>query len=221
MKKKEAVRGSVKAFAALLILGCAYLNFEPTITAAAGDTNVVVTQVVASEISISKSGDVSMSPNISGMTGGTATGSTTLTVITNNATGFSLALKASTSPALQSGSYSFADYTESTGGTPDYSWGIASTDSEFGYTVEPATLADNIQAFKDNGTACGGTGTAQAADKCWANFTTSDSTVINRGNTTSQAGEAEVIKFEAQSGSGHFQNQATYTATITATATIN
>jgi hypothetical protein len=61
-------------------------------------------------------------------------------------------------------------------------------------------------------------GSTQTADKCWANFTTADSNIINRTTATSAGGEAETVKFKAQSGSSHFQPQGTYTATVTVTA---
>lgn len=162
-----------------------------------------------------------MSPAINGMTGGTGSGSATWTVTSNNTSGFSLALKASTAPAMQKGTDNFADYTEATAGTPDYTWSVAAADSEFGYTVEPATVADTAQFLKDNGTVCGGSGTLNTANACWTKFTTSDVTVVNRTTATSGTGEAEVVKFQAQSGASHYQPAGTYTATITATATTN
>lgn len=201
-------------------LSCfSYAYFEPDIAFAVTDV-VVITQGVTSEITISSPADVTMSPTIAGMTGGTGNGSATWTVITNDASGFNLKLKASASPALVFGAYSFADYTEASAGVPDFTWAVATADSEFGYTVQAATTADLVAAFKDNGTACN-IGTADAVDKCWDGFSTVDTTVINRSSITSSAGEAEVVKFKAQSGASHFQAEGTYTATITATALTN
>lgn len=215
-KRIHSFLGSVLVFS-LFCLG--YIYFEPVIAFAVTDV-VVVTQGVTSEITISAPADVTMSPAIAGMTGGTGDGSATWTVVTNDTSGFNLKLKASASPALVFGAYSFADYAEVTSGTPDYTWSVAAADSEFGYTVQAATTADLAAAFKDNGTACN-TGTADAVDKCWDGFSTSDATVINRSSITSSSGEAEVVKFRAQSGASHFQAEGTYTATITATALTN
>ena len=199
-----------------------YVNFEPEIVGAAtANDPVVVTQAVTSEISISSPADVTMSPDIAGTTGGTGNGSATWTVITNDTTGFILALKAGATPALASGADTFAEYTEA-GAVPDYTWSVASAASEFGYTVEAATTADLAAGFKDNGSdTCGGAGSLDTADVCWDGFTTSDATVINRSSETGGAGEAEVVKFRAQSGASHFQEEGSYTATITATATTN
>jgi hypothetical protein len=221
MQHEKKYRKMVKASAMLLVVMFGYLNFEPAI-ADAVSTSVNVSQAVTTEISISKSGDVTMSPSIAGMTGGSATGSTTITVKTNNLAGFSMAIKAGTNPALESAEgNSFADYTPVSTPTPDFAWDVASADSEFGYSIEAATLADNVTPFLDNGTACGGSGAAQAADKCWAGLSTSNFTVVNRANPTLIAGEAEVVKLKAEAGATHFQNQGSYTATLTLTATAN
>jgi hypothetical protein len=202
-----------------------YFNFEPCAVEAMGvmpsaDT-ITVTQGVTSEVSISAPADVTMSPTIAGISGGTGDGSATWTVKCTDTSGFNMKIKASTSPALQTGSYNFADYTEASAGTPDFTWGINAADSEFGFTVEPATAADTVQAFKDNGSVCGGAGAANASDKCWDGLATTDIDIINRSSITSSSGEAEVVKFKAQSGASHFQAEGTYTATITVTAVTN
>ena len=202
-----------------LILMTTLVYFEPEITKAVED-EITVSQNVTSEISISSPSDVTMSPAIAGMTGGTGDGSATWTVITSDTSGFSMSLKASTDPALKAGSYTFADYTAVGGTTPDYTWTVAAADSEFGYSVEPATTADTATIFKDDGADCNA-GSLNTADKCWLDFTTSNVQVINRSSETSSSGEAEVVKFKAQSGSSHFQEEGTYTATVTATAVTN
>jgi hypothetical protein len=161
-----------------------------------------------------------MSPTIAGISGGTGDGSATWTIVTGNSTGFNMKIKASTNPALQTGSYSFADYTEASAGVPDFTWGINAADSEFGFTVEPETAADTVQAFKDDGAACN-TGSANAANKCWDGLATTDTDMINRTTATDGGGEAEVVKFKAQSGASHFQAEGTYTATVTVTALTN
>lgn len=203
-----------------LVLMAGFVYFEPEQAEAVEDV-IIVTQNVTGEISISSPSDVTMSPDIPGMTGGTGDGSATWTVVTSDTSGFNLSLKASTDPAMQSGANSFADYTAAGGTTPDYDWSIAAADSEFGFTVEPATVADTDTKFKDNGSACN-TGALNTADKCWLDFTTSNVQVINRtSGATSSSGEAEVVKFKAQSGTSHYQVEGSYTATITATAVTN
>jgi hypothetical protein len=92
-----------------------------------------------------------MSPSIAGLSGGTGNGSVVWNVKTDNAAGYQMNVHATTNPALKSGIYSFADYTPATAGTPDFTWSINATDSEFGYTVEGNSTAGK---FLDNGSAC-------------------------------------------------------------------
>jgi hypothetical protein len=213
---KKTIKMTLASSVVLMLL---FVILEPQLTKAVSDS-VTVSQSVTAEITISSPSDVTMS-SIAGITGGTGTGSAIWNVKTNNSTGFNMALKAGAAPALASGGNNFADYGEATPDTPDYTWSIAATDSEFGYTVEPATAGDATVMFRDNGTTTCGTGANQTADKCWIKFKTTDVIGINRSSVTTAAGEDEVVKFQAQSGASHFQPQGTYTATITATALVN
>jgi hypothetical protein len=161
-----------------------------------------------------------MSPSIPGMTGGVGNGSAQWTVTTNDTSGYNLTLKASTTPALQSGSYSFADYTPTTSTVPDFNWSVPASASEFGYTVEASTTADLDQSFKDNGTACN-TGTSDTVDKCWLNASTTAEQIVYRSSQTDADGENITVKFRAEVGSTSFQEEGSYTATIIVTATTN
>ncbi len=165
-------------------------------------------------ISISGGGAVTLTPNIGGVSGGTATGSTTFTIITDSPAGYALSINASTDPALKSGSYSFADYTPTSVGTPDYTWLISSSDSEFGFSPEGA---DIVQKFKDDGGACN-TGSGDVSDKCWYNTGTSDEEVSSSNSANHPSGTETIIKLQAESGSSHLQEAGAYGSTITATA---
>jgi len=167
--------------------------------------------------SISSPSDVTMSPSIGGVTGGTGNGQAIWTVTTDNPAGYVLSIKASTDPALKSGSYSFADYTPSGGTTPDYNWSIISADSEFGFTPEGS---DIVQKFKDNSSACN-TGSNDTSDKCWYDLSTSDEDISNSSSANHPSGTATTVKFRAQSGSSHLQAEGSYTATVTVTAIAN
>jgi hypothetical protein len=184
------------------------------------NTDILVTQVVSSEITISNPANVIMSPAIAGMTGGTANGGATWTVKTNNAAGFIMKIKASTGPALTATGGSFADYTQTLDGTPDFAWGIDNDASEFGYTVEPSVPADTYSSFKDDGNACNA-GFLNTADKCWAAFNTDDATILSRFSSTDAQGEDVAVIMRAQSGPGHYQISGDYQATITVTALAN
>ncbi len=217
------------SLAITVILSGIFIYFEPQITKAITD-EITVTQTVSAEIAISSPANVTMSDPIPGITGGSATGSATWTVITNNNTGFKMELEASTAPALTGTTQgdSFADYTEGTPDVPDYDWSVAESDAEFGYTVEPATAADTDATFLDNGADTCGTDSNQTADKCWIGFAgaSTKEQIINRTSETAIGGEAEVVKFKAElngpaTDADGFLIEDTYTATVTATATMN
>lgn len=164
-------------------------------------------------ISISSPGDVAMIPAIGGISGGVGNGSAVWNVKTDNPAGYQISVKSATSPALQSGSNSFADYTSSTA-NPDYDWSVNTSSAEFGYTVE-GNNADS--KFLDDGSACG-IGTGNTADKCWFGFSTSDQLIVNSSAPNHPSGTDTTIKFRAESGTSHSQPGGTYTATIIVTA---
>ena len=214
----------------VFIICFGFVVFEPFILKSATDTDtIVITQRVTDEISISSPADITMSQNISGVSGNEndpATGQATWTVTTNNSSGFYLTLSASTNPAMQNGSgSSFANFTATTTGTPDYTWDVSDGAAEFGYTVEAETAADTDQSFLDNGANTCNTGAVNGTDTCWLGFSaTTTETIINRSIETDAGGESEVVKFRTEfnnnSGSAILAS-GTYTATITATATTN
>lgn len=218
MKSRIFVKGIAEIVLSSVVIISCYLNFEPMVANGAADS-ITVTQSVTSEVSLSSPADVTMSPGILGMTGGSATGSATWTVKTNDTSGFNLKIKSDAANCLRNGSDHFDDYTEASAGVPDYSW-IATTISGFGYTVETATPGDTVAAFRDNGTACN-TGALNTADKCWDGLSTTDATIVSRNSITSSSGEAETVKFKSELASGQFLPEGNYVATITVTATTN
>lgn len=220
---KKAISSS---FAAVLILSVAYFVFEPAIIKAVGDT-AIVSQAVTEEITITSPDDTSLTPSIPGITGNyqnPSTASLTWTVKTSNATGFNMKIKASQTNALYlDGTYYFSDYSPASPGVPDYSWTSPSAAAaEFGFTVEPATAADTVQTFLDNASnACNEASGSQTAGKCWLNINGStDTDMINRTTNTDLNGEAEVVKFQAESRA-KFLKEGSYAATITVTAAMN
>ncbi len=167
-----------------------------------------------SYISISAPGAVSLLPAIAGT--GSAAGQGDVTVTTDDPAGYTLQIKASTAPAMQSGAYSFADYTPG-GGAPDLAWSVAAADSEFGFSPEGSHI---VQRYKDDGADCNA-GANNSADTCWGNLTTTDATISQSTGANDPAGTATTLKFKAEAGASHLQTAGTYTATITVTAFVN
>lgn len=162
---------------------------------------------------LSTAADSTLSPSLTSGQSGSASGSTAWTVTTNNPSGYTLSLSASTDPALQSSSDSFADYDPS-GANPDYDWSIESSESAFGYSPEGSHI---VSRFKDNGSSCGA-GALDTSDKCWDGFSTSPVTVSQSGSSNSPGGTETTVKFMAEVGSSKTQTAGSYSATITATA---
>ncbi len=157
--------------------------------------------------------DVTLTPSIDGTIGGTANGSTTVLVTTNNLTGYELYIKASSSPALVSGVNSFADYTPA-GANPDFTFSILATVAEFAFSPEGLDITSE---YKDDGVACN-TGTLDTNDSCWSPLTTTNELIAQRATPNYPSGTATVIEFRAQSGASNLQASGTYRATTTVTA---
>jgi hypothetical protein len=171
-------------------------------------------------ITVSSPGDLTMLPAIPGMSGGTANASGSYNVIADGPSGFNMKIRASTAPAMllvgDPTTY-FSNYLA----TPSYNWSVSSGNAQFGFTVEPATSADTVQAFSDNGSNTCGTGSANGLNTCWAGFnSTSDTTIINRTSRTGVSGESEVIRYKAQANN-IFLKSGNYSAGVTITVVTN
>jgi len=163
-------------------------------------------------LAITAAADVTLSPSIEGTTAGTATGSTTITVTTDGVAGYELYINASSSPALVSGANSFADYTPA-GASPDFTFSIGASDSEFGFSPEGA---DITQEYKDDGAACN-TGSSDANDRCWNGLSTTNELIAERSSGNHPSGAEITLEFRAENGASHIQTAGTYTATTTLT----
>lgn len=163
-------------------------------------------------ISITSPSDVNMD-SISGLIGGSSASSVTWTVTTNSNAGYTLAIKADASPALDSATDSFADYTPA-GANPDFTWSIATTDAEFGYSVESS---DVVTRFKDNGSSCN-TGSSNTNDSCWDAFTTSNVTISSAASANAPTGTETRVELQAESGTNKILESGDYSTVLTVTA---
>lgn len=204
--KRNYVLGFGASLALLVLVGISSV-FGASVT-----DNVVVTLNVDEGITISNGPDTTMAPNI-GLTSNKSIGSSSWTVTTNALNGYSLAVKATTAPALQSGSNSFADYTETTSGTPE-TWSVATGTKEFGYSVYGT---DAPTATWGTGANCGTAGAPSATLK-YVGLKTTDKIVATRNSVTPVTGITTNICFGAEQNNV-FAPAGTYTATVIATAT--
>jgi len=164
-------------------------------------------------ISVTSPATAPMSPAISGISGGISNGSSTWLVKTDNPAGYEMSVHAATSPALSSGSDSFADYVPSYS-EPDYTWTTGASESRFGFSPEGA---DIVSSFLDDGVSCG-SGLLDTADKCWTGFSTSDTLVSRLESPTDSEGASTTVKFRAEAGAKKVQKEGSYSANVTMTA---
>ena len=138
-------------------------------------------------------------------------------VITDNSTGYSLFVAASSTPALCFLDSCFSDYTPQTSGIPDFNWQIEETQAEFGFTVEGE---DIVQKFKDNSSQCN-TGTQDTPDRCWLGFSINDQLVSYSPFPNQPNGKITNFKLKAEIGSQKIMPSGNYQAILFITAIAN
>ena len=164
-----------------------------------------------------------MNGTIAGHTGGNTYGTTTVRVLTNDSSGYTMSIQASSSPAMQ-GQYqggSIANYTPAVAGRPDYAYSVP-TGEEFAYTVTASTTSDLAQKFLDNGSTCNtGSSDTGGATSCWYGLSTTATTTIVRATATPISGATTTINFRVTVNSGSSLPEDTYAATTTLTVVTN
>ncbi len=164
-------------------------------------------------LSLSAISDVTLTPNLPGITGGTSNGSTTFTVITDSPGGYQLTIQAENDPAMQSGAFTIADY--NAGGDPDFSLITGSGDAHLGFTPEGV---DVVSAFLDNGAICNTGGTLDTSLACWDGLSTTAALIVAGSGSNHPAGATTTLHFRVGIGSGAGVVPGVYTATTTVTA---
>lgn len=220
---KNIIKAIALGGAIHLIVLFSLVALEPHVVDAIED-QFTITQTVTSEISfLTQASDVVMNGTIAGVTGGTSNGGTQVVVLTNDASGYTMTIKASSSPAMQGNSQggSINDYTPATGGVPDYAFSVPSG-YEFGYTVSASTTADLAQKFKDDGAACNtGTNDTSGFASCWYGLSTVATSTIVRTTATPASGATTTLFFRVTINPNSGLAEDTYTATSTLTVTSN
>lgn len=163
-------------------------------------------------VSISSPPDVDLG-SLNGLTGGTAVGTASWRIETNSPAGYTMYINASTSPALKSSNFYFADYVQA-GAAPDYSFTLPISSSTFAYSAEGSNISSY---FKDNGSACN-TGSGNTTDTCYTAFTVSPFTIASAASANNPTGATTTIRMKAGIGSSKIQENGSYQANITATA---
>ncbi|MBC7074397.1 hypothetical protein H5T58_03410 [Candidatus Parcubacteria bacterium] len=174
-------------------------------------------------LAISVPSQIELLPPIPGLSGGQSNATVTVNLITDNPAGYTLFVKATSSPALlcqsqcQVGIDHFDDYLPQNPQIPDFQWQVASGQAKFGFTPEGESI---IQKYKDNGTVCnsGGNDTPLA---CWNGFSTSNETIAQSFQSNHPDGTQINLRLRAECGSNCFQPAGIYQATLILTLVPN
>lgn len=171
-------------------------------------------QMQAVQISLSPVSNVVLSPSLPGVSGGTANGSTTFTVVTDNPAGYEVVISAESEPALQdeASAASIADYAPV--GAADYDFDVATGEAFFGYSVESTAAASR---FFNNTTSCD-TGSTNTALQCWDGLSTTTAVVASSASANQPTGTNVTLHFRVGIAEEVNQVPGTYIATTTVTA---
>jgi len=189
---------------------------EPATSVAQSDSDTFdANMTVDEEIALNVSGTPISMDNLGLTSGDLSDGQATLNVETNSKDGYTLAVKASTSPALQHDTTSdtFEDYTPSTANTAE-SWSADSNSYQFGYG---AYGSDATSEFTSSGN-CTDSDPTSGSEK-YEGFSTSDENIAENSTTTSTGGVDTTFCVAAEQ-KGVNAPSGNYTATIVATATV-
>lgn len=213
IKIKNIILKKVLPFSvvSLFLIQIFYVTNEPNLVqgASQGDS-VTVSLTVEAGLTITTPADVTMAPNISMSTNGSI-GNAAWTVKTNAPAGYTLNVKASTTPALKSGSNSFTDFTEAVSGTPE-AWSVTNA-QEFGFSAYGSNTDTGVWG---TGASCGSAG-APVGTMRYVGFKTTDKAIATTNTVTPVAGTTTTLCLAAEQD-GIYAQSGTYTATITATA---
>lgn len=223
---QAAAQAGVAATLIVSLLTIGFFAVEPQIGRADESVDFTIRQTITDETSfIVDPTNVTMSGGgISGITGGTATGTTQFVVRSNNATGYSVTIDFfdnGTPEAMLGdidGGEEIRDYALGAG-TPTYNL-TASTAAQFAYSVHSSSSADTAAPFWNNGSACNA-GAGSTFGKCWKSPSTSPVEVVDRTVSASNGATSTLVfKVNVPSGAVPTPTAQTYTATATLSVTV-
>jgi len=200
------------AVTAVTLSPFAYSAIEPEVAHALTATDeVIVTLTVDAGISITDSANTAMSRNL-GVTADSAIATSTWNVKTNNAAGYTLGVRATTTPAMRNATNDILDYTPAVAATPE-TWSVANG-AEFGFSAFGTDVSSGTWGATTN---CGAAHVPNATLK-YRDFDTSDITIGSRASTTTTAGIDTSVCYAVEQDTFYIPS-GVYQATIVATAT--
>ncbi len=171
-------------------------------------------QMQESYIAVTIPSDLVLAP-MGGINGEASEGTLVWQINTDNSAGYSMNIKTDSTPALTSGSNSFADYVPASSPDPDYNFSIDPSTSAFGFSPEGT---DTSARFLNNNSSTCNTGTEETQSKCWDGLSLSPKIIAQKTVRTDPSGDAVTVRFRAESGANHIQPAGNYSAPIVVTA---
>lgn len=218
-------QSAVATFLIVALLAVTFFVAEPSVGQAVDSTAFTIKQTITPEISfLVNAPNVTMNGSLNGVTGGTANGTTSAVVTTNNSNGYTMtiAFANNTTDNAMLGDVSLStairDYPASSS-EPTYGFYTSSSSSVFGYSVTASTTSDLDASFKHDGTSLCNTGAVVTPGICWMEPKTTSFQIINRG-TAATSGATTTISFKVHVPNAPSPALVTdvYTATATLTA---
>ncbi len=210
-----------------------FIAFEPTIAKGQSQQSTFnITMGVEDEIAfVAAPQDVSLTPPPSGITGGTANGSTNVAVRTNATLGYNMTIQASSSSMVNvaTSTQTIPPYSPASVGVPDYNFSTnsAGESSQFAFSVTSADdPADIEQVFRHNNAAnaCNSTDENSTLGQCWLDLPTTALPIVNRGalaGPTTSATTTLSFRVHVPANPSPAVVQGTYRATSTVTVINN
>lgn len=166
-------------------------------------------------IALSAAADVTMSPEIGGITGGTSNGSTSVVVTTDSPSGYSLTIEAEGAPAMQrAGGGSIPNYAPG-GASPDFAFVTPPSGSAFGFS--PVSV-DTVDYFLDDGSSNCFSGSSNTPLACWEGLSTTPREISQGTGSNHPVGATTTIYFRVGVSGSAGVTTGLYTATTTLTA---
>lgn len=165
-------------------------------------------------ISIGATNNVVMTPPLGGLVGGESNGSTSVHVMTDSPSGYSLSITTENNPAMNKGVDSIADYSPA-GASPDVFFIYTSSEAVFGFSPFGS---DTIQRYLENSGSCNQSGGSASSTACWDGLSTGDTLIASDTNANHPVGATTTIYFKVGVGGSAGVPAGDYYATSTLTA---
>jgi hypothetical protein len=221
---KAVAQASVAATLIVTLLSVGFFVLEPSIGRADESVDFRIRQTITDETAFYVNpSNVTMNGSISGVTGGTATGTTQFVVLSNNASGYSVTIDFMDNAGLyamlgdEDGGDEIRDYAAGSG-TPTLHM-TASTAAQFAYSIHSSSTGDTALAFRNNGTNCGAGG-GSTYGRCWKMPSNGAPVEVIDRTSAATAGATSTLVFKVRVPSGAVPTPTAQTYTATATLSV-